>query len=177
MAEAVPEQHARNHPKTQGILPINPSNRHRPRWDSNPRITDLQSVPLVHLGTRPKSGRIRTGGRICNVFNGFGRAGGHPRSPLAAGSGAMVASPRGGPGRFVSPIQSTREPARQRSGIARWAATTAATSSSWSSDRSTGRGSARRSTAPRRSVSRGGSPISQAVEVILLVPAILTISG
>ena len=26
----------------------------RPRWDSNPRITDLQSVPLVHLGTRPK---------------------------------------------------------------------------------------------------------------------------
>ena len=27
----------------------------RPRWDSNPRITDLQSVPLVHLGTRPKS--------------------------------------------------------------------------------------------------------------------------
>ena len=25
----------------------------RPRWDSNPRITDLQSVPLVHLGTRP----------------------------------------------------------------------------------------------------------------------------
>lgn len=26
----------------------------RPRWDSNPRITDLQSVPLVHLGTRPR---------------------------------------------------------------------------------------------------------------------------
>src|SRR4051794_6092744 len=25
----------------------------RPRWDSNPRITDLQSVPLDHLGTRP----------------------------------------------------------------------------------------------------------------------------
>ena len=28
----------------------------RPRWDLNPRITDLQSVPLGHLGTRP-SGR------------------------------------------------------------------------------------------------------------------------
>ena len=28
----------------------------RPRWDSNPRITDLQSVPLVHLGTRPSVG-------------------------------------------------------------------------------------------------------------------------
>ena len=27
--------------------------RVRPRWDSDPRITDLQSVPLVHLGTRP----------------------------------------------------------------------------------------------------------------------------
>ena len=26
----------------------------RPRWDSNPRITDLQSVPLGHLGTRPR---------------------------------------------------------------------------------------------------------------------------
>ena len=25
----------------------------RPRSDSNRRITDLQSVPLVHLGTRP----------------------------------------------------------------------------------------------------------------------------
>ncbi len=39
----------------------------RPRWDSNPRITDLQSVPLVHLGTRPRfigccrvAGRART---------------------------------------------------------------------------------------------------------------------
>ena len=31
----------------QGVL------RERPRWDSNPRITDLQSVPLDHLGTRP----------------------------------------------------------------------------------------------------------------------------
>ena len=28
----------------------------RPRWDSNPRMTDLQSVPLVHLGTRPADG-------------------------------------------------------------------------------------------------------------------------
>ncbi len=27
--------------------------RERPEWDSNPRITDLQSVPLVHLGIRP----------------------------------------------------------------------------------------------------------------------------
>ena len=27
--------------------------RERRRWDSNPRITDLQSVPLVHLGTPP----------------------------------------------------------------------------------------------------------------------------
>jgi len=26
----------------------------RRRWDSNPRITDLQSVPLVHLGTPPR---------------------------------------------------------------------------------------------------------------------------
>ena len=26
----------------------------RPRWDLNPRITDLQSVPLGHLGTRPR---------------------------------------------------------------------------------------------------------------------------
>ena len=26
----------------------------RPRSDSNRRITDLQSVPLVHLGTRPR---------------------------------------------------------------------------------------------------------------------------
>ena len=26
----------------------------RPEWDSNPRITDLQSVPLVHLGIRPR---------------------------------------------------------------------------------------------------------------------------
>ena len=29
---------------------------HRRRWDSNPRITDLQSVPLVHLGTPPTPG-------------------------------------------------------------------------------------------------------------------------
>ena len=28
-------------------------NNERPRSDSNRRITDLQSVPLVHLGTRP----------------------------------------------------------------------------------------------------------------------------
>lgn len=27
--------------------------RERARWDSNPRMTDLQSVPLDHLGTRP----------------------------------------------------------------------------------------------------------------------------
>lgn len=28
----------------------------RSRWDLNPRITDLQSVPLGHLGTRPARG-------------------------------------------------------------------------------------------------------------------------
>lgn len=28
--------------------------RKRPRWDSNPRIMDLQSIPLDHLGTRPE---------------------------------------------------------------------------------------------------------------------------
>ncbi len=31
--------------------------RRRRRWDSNPRITDLQSVPLVHLGTPPQARR------------------------------------------------------------------------------------------------------------------------
>ncbi len=30
----------------------------RPRSDSNRRITDLQSVPLVHLGTRPRCNDI-----------------------------------------------------------------------------------------------------------------------
>src|SRR4051812_23087313 len=30
----------------------------RPEWDSNPRITDLQSVPLVHLGIRPGRGIV-----------------------------------------------------------------------------------------------------------------------
>ena len=37
-----------------GGFTFNPNER--PRWDSNPRMTDLQSVPLVHLGTRPGEG-------------------------------------------------------------------------------------------------------------------------
>src|SRR5262245_49239369 len=36
----------------------------RPEWDSNPRITDLQSVPLVRLGIRP---------RFLNSIATFGR--------------------------------------------------------------------------------------------------------
>ena len=69
------------------------SSRQRPRWDSNPRITDLQSVPLVHLGTRPRTGRIRPGGRIRNVFRGFGRSGGHPCSPSPAALGRWLHRP------------------------------------------------------------------------------------
>ena len=35
-------------------MPMRWKRRTRPRWDSNPRMTDLQSVPKVHLGTRPE---------------------------------------------------------------------------------------------------------------------------
>src|SRR5690348_4683342 len=45
---------AKNHAAAMARL----SEGKRPRWDSNPRITDLQSVPLVHLGTRPRGSRI-----------------------------------------------------------------------------------------------------------------------
>ncbi len=48
--------HAENRDQTpvaQGKAAFKAAGGKRPRWDSNPRITDLQSVPLVHLGTRP----------------------------------------------------------------------------------------------------------------------------
>src|SRR4051794_41892617 len=55
----------------------------RPRWDSNPRITDLQSVPLVHLGTRPAGHGIvargsgeATGGNDGHGATHHGRGGG-----------------------------------------------------------------------------------------------------
>ena len=41
-------------PAAQGRTAITAVPEDRPRRDSNPRITDLQSVPLVRLGTRPR---------------------------------------------------------------------------------------------------------------------------
>src|SRR5688572_2435720 len=63
----------------------------RPEWDSNPRITDLQSVPLVHLGIRPGQRSHRTISASPRAFKS--RRG--PRMPRAgdqdAGVGAVSA--------------------------------------------------------------------------------------
>ncbi len=46
-----------DHPATASVLPegviLKVLGGNRRRWDSNPRITDLQSAPLVHSGTSP----------------------------------------------------------------------------------------------------------------------------
>ena len=47
--------------------PMQSTGAERPRRDSNPRITDLQSVPLSHLGTRPGRTRIPRAGCKGNV--------------------------------------------------------------------------------------------------------------
>ena len=47
--------------------PVQRTGAERPRRDSNPRITDLQSVPLSHLGTRPERTRIPRAGCKGNV--------------------------------------------------------------------------------------------------------------
>ena len=48
--------HRQDSPFSSEKRPIRGANRARPGRDSNPRITDLQSVPLVRLGTRPGAG-------------------------------------------------------------------------------------------------------------------------
>ncbi len=50
---------------------------HRRRWDSNPRITDLQSVPLVHLGTPPG---VRGRWAVPRGFCSYSTLAGHPAS-------------------------------------------------------------------------------------------------
>jgi hypothetical protein len=67
-----------------GNLKQDESARHneRPRSDSNRRITDLQSVPLVHLGTRPRfcndiAGTVTDQASACGVVPGCAK---HPIS-------------------------------------------------------------------------------------------------
>src|SRR5262245_47899923 len=90
----------------------------RPRPDSNRRITDLQSVPLVHLGTRPRfSDNIAVNGseqvsgrqsssdsRNCSTDNSMQPQDQHPKaiigvrqSPPVVTSQSRTRGPTGGP--------------------------------------------------------------------------------
>src|SRR4026208_500937 len=80
--------------KRSSAADFNPSNpdpasqSQRPRWDSNPRITDLQSVPLVHLGTRPRGEEDTQNQRGMQCFQIF-----RPMAPCGS-SNVMTAAVR-----------------------------------------------------------------------------------
>ena len=58
----------RNRPRQTGGAAM--QRRKRPEWDSNPRMPDLQSSPLVHLGIRPSASNVSGTVRFDQVSEG-----------------------------------------------------------------------------------------------------------
>ena len=108
----------------------------RPRWDLNPRITDLQSVPLGHLGTRPRPypcterlWRQRNEHFNLQIFWNHFRSGDFFASPDAPCSSAnRTARHRGATSRLATSRVTTRCVATSRLAISRVATRCAAIS-------------------------------------------------